>query len=167
MPDIELKTFAEAVYRVPAAQTLLLDCQDRLGLDVLCLLGACWLGVTGRELGSDGWSYVLVSHAAWRDEVIRPLRRARRAIKPVREAAGLYRQVKQSELNAEWLALGWLESMLSDRATAGVGQAEMLIGRSIQGYCGAERRAGQLPADVGATLARLAMSGCADALDGY
>ena len=39
MSDVGLKAYAERVYRSPGVEPILLDCQDRLGLDVLCLLG--------------------------------------------------------------------------------------------------------------------------------
>lgn len=135
MSEVSLKAFAGTVYGAPGAQQMLLDCQDRLGLDVLCLLGACWLGATERSLDSADWRRVLAEHARWRDDVIEPLRRARRAIKPIQEAEGFYRQVKQCELSAEWLALEWLEPSLSAHAVLDPGQIEAATRRCINAYC--------------------------------
>lgn len=135
MTDVRLKRFAGTVYGAPGAQVLLLDCQDRLGLDVLCLLGACWLGATGRSLDVGGWRQVLAGHGRWREEVIEPLRRARRAIRPIAQAEAFYQQVKQCELSAEWLALEWIEPPLSAHAVRDPGLIEAATRRSIEAYC--------------------------------
>ena len=90
MPIAPLKSFADALYQAPGAQSLLLECQDQLGLDVLCLLSAGWLGATGRSLDVQSWRHVLAGHLHWRAEVIEPLRRARRALKPMGDAGAVY-----------------------------------------------------------------------------
>ncbi|SDT21864.1 TIGR02444 family protein [Halopseudomonas xinjiangensis] len=163
MSDIGLQAFADGFYRQPEAQALLLECQDRWGMDVLCLLGACWLASSGRKLDVDDWRQVLAGQAHWRDEVIEPLRRARRGIKPIVEASELYRQVKQCELSAEWLALEWLEPSLDRHAAVSGESVETTAREAIAAYCEASAVTQEAPpSQVRDALAALAANWRAD-----
>lgn len=135
MSDVGLKAYAERVYRSPGVEPILLDCQDRLGLDVLCLLGACWLAQGGRALNVEGWRSVLRSHSAWAGQVVAPVRRARRAVKTIAGAQGLYEHLREYELSAEWLALSRLEASLIQSAVS-VGSADC-VERVLLAYCAA------------------------------
>lgn len=130
MSDPGLKAYAEQLYRSPGVEPLLLDCQDRLGLDVLCLLGACWLAQSKRTLSVEGWRAVLASHSAWADSVVDPVRRARREVKGIVGAQALYEHLKGYELSAEWLALSRLETSLNHQAmasSAALGAKDVLL----------------------------------------
>lgn len=81
-----------------------LDLQDSHGLDVNLLLFCCWSGSRGRSLADGELLAARRTVAPWRDNVIEPLRRARRFLKnrPVHEGVGDMRQrVLALELEAE------------------------------------------------------------------
>jgi uncharacterized protein (TIGR02444 family) len=95
-------------YGEPGVEPILLDLQDRLGLDVNLLLFACWTGATGRgRLKADEWARLVRGTAPWRENVAAPLRAIRRYLKSdqpdgVRTLADSLRdRVKAAELEAE------------------------------------------------------------------
>lgn len=144
MSEAGLKAYAEDFYRLPGVEPLLLDCQDRLGLDVLCLLGACWLARDGRALDEAGWRAVLASHSAWAGNVVAPVRRARRAVKTIVGAQALYDHLKGYELSAEWLALSRLEASLNQNAVSADSaycvESVLLAYCTAAGFCDDETR---------------------------
>ena len=98
-------TWSLEVYGRPGVEQILLDLQDRLGLDVNMVLFACWTGVNRRgPLSASEWETLIAGTAGWRSEVIIPLRGIRRFLK--REEAGgdvdsLRGRIKKLELEAE------------------------------------------------------------------
>jgi uncharacterized protein (TIGR02444 family) len=97
-------TFSLAFYGRPGVAAACLALQDEHGLDVNLVLLCCWLGWSGRgRLDAAALAAADRSVAAWRREVIQPLRAVRRALKthPAAAAAALRRDVQTLELCAE------------------------------------------------------------------
>ena len=98
-------TWSLEVCARPGVEEILLDMQDRLGLDVNMVLFACWTGAGGRgPLFFSEWEALIAGTAGWRSEVIIPLRGIRRFLKRDEEGddvRSLRGKVKQLELEAE------------------------------------------------------------------
>lgn len=106
--------FALALYARPGVETACLRLQDDAGLDVCELLWLCWLSYHGLTLTEQADS-LLEPVRAWQRDMTYPLRRQRRALKPLCDEApelGKLRQtIKQAELQAEQEALRQLETL--------------------------------------------------------
>ncbi|MDH5557199.1 MAG: TIGR02444 family protein [Alphaproteobacteria bacterium] len=107
------------VYGRPGVSEILLDLQDRHGLDVNLLLFACWIGATGRgRLGGGEWARLIGGTAGWRAEIVEPLRAVRRHLKGrenVPGAMALREKVKASELEAEYCEQMMIVDLAGDR----------------------------------------------------
>ncbi len=118
----DLWTYAQALYARPEVEAACLRLQDEAGLDVNCLLWACWAaaagygGVTAAEL-----NLALATSQRWQGEIVVPLRHVRRALKDRAAAddriAALRQQIKAAELEAERLEQCWLQGLLHRPAT--------------------------------------------------
>ena len=75
--DYSLRFYAD-----PETQAACLDLQDRLGADVNIILYALYRASRGDQLDLGGLRQADQAVAAWRDDVVRPLRQVRRALKP-------------------------------------------------------------------------------------
>lgn len=99
--------FSLAVYARPDVAPCCLALQDRHGVDVNILLWAAWCGLQGLALSADAIMAARVEPglAAWREEVVRPLRRMRRELLPPQGAVAdqLAAQLGRAELEAERL----------------------------------------------------------------
>lgn len=100
--------FSGSVYGRPGVAEACLDLQERHGLDVNLLLFCAWAGTRGQRL--DGGDLGLLRSAArpWHDEVVAPLRAARRWLKqqvslPEDLGETFREEVKGLELQAEML----------------------------------------------------------------
>ena len=98
--------YSLALYGRDGVEAACLALQDRHGFDVNLLLFCCWAGSRGRRLSPAELDGLIAATGVWRDEVVRPLRRARRWLKgeaaslgPAAEA--LRREIKACELAAE------------------------------------------------------------------
>ena len=93
------------LYSRPGVAESCLRLQDRLGLDINLLLYACWTAAEGAGRPSSGdWRRLVDETAAWREQVVEPLRAVRRFLKDppaVPGSAGLRERVKALELEAE------------------------------------------------------------------
>jgi len=99
------------------------------------VLAALFAGTTGIALDEDGWTLLETTVGAYHREVVRPLRAARRALKPLADspiaegpavAAQLRSAVKAAELDAEHLEQLMIAEALAGLQAgtpAGVGQA--------------------------------------------
>lgn len=123
MPDFPQSpfwAFSLAVYGQAGIPASCLDMQERHGLDVNILLAALWAGSAGRRLSDAEWDRLEGTVAAFHRDVVRPLRTARRALKPAAEAAlpaspltaGIRQAVKRAELDAEHLEQLMIEAEL-------------------------------------------------------
>jgi len=100
-------SFTLAFYGREGVSPALIALQDRFGHDVNLLLFACWLGL------HEGVPLTLAERDAaaervrfWRENVLIPLRSARRAIKAaaVADTEGVYSAAKSLEISAEQVA---------------------------------------------------------------
>jgi uncharacterized protein (TIGR02444 family) len=99
--ETPLWTFSLAVYGSDGVADECLDLQERLGLDVNILLFAAFIGaVEGVRLDVSDITAANAEVAHWQDDIVRPLRKVRRALKSA-DAEVLRAQVKTAELEAE------------------------------------------------------------------
>ncbi|MDH3475008.1 MAG: TIGR02444 family protein [Rhodospirillales bacterium] len=101
--------FSLAIYERPGVPEACLGLQDRHGLDVNLLLFCCWAGSRGRALAAGDMARLVEAAGPWHDEVVRPLRAARRWLKgqtaaPAEPTEALREAIKAQELEAERLA---------------------------------------------------------------
>ncbi len=98
--------FSLTLYVREGVTAACLDLQERLDLDVNLLLFCCWAGSQGRALSGAEIGNLIAATREWRDEVVRPLRGARRWLKGRSLAFGdaateLREDIKAKELAAE------------------------------------------------------------------
>ncbi len=133
--------FSCAVYAAPGVRQACLQLQDEHGADVNLLLLAVWLGsARGTRLAKADLADL--PGAAWHDQVIRPLRGARRAVATAWEStdpaiAAFRRQLLDCELAAERIRhaalFHWCERRFPVQAgAAGLARANlaMLMGEA-------------------------------------
>lgn len=98
--------FSLRVYGQPAVPEACLHLQENCGVDVNVALFLLWHASEGRELSAQEVAEIDAGVAAWRQEIVVPLRSVRRALKG-REAdppsARLRQSIKQAELESERL----------------------------------------------------------------
>ncbi|HET7850736.1 MAG TPA: TIGR02444 family protein [Pseudolabrys sp.] len=109
--DTPFWTFSLAVYGSPGVAAECLALQDRYELDVNLLLLAAYAGAAdGVTLAIDDISAAFETIAQWHSDVVRSLREARRALKPMSEdqgdplraaASALRTQTQKAEIEAE------------------------------------------------------------------
>ena len=108
-----LKAFSLRIYDANGVREALLDQQDTAGCDVTLVLWCLWLAAAGRAPGDDLETAINWGRD-WGDAVTRPLRAARRAIKPHAgsdDAIAVLRQrLKALELESEIITLERLET---------------------------------------------------------
>ncbi len=104
-------TYSLALYGREGVAVACLGIQDRLDLDVNLLLFCCWAGSRGRALSEPEVAALIAETRGLREQVVRPLRAARRWLKgqvpALGPAAGRLRaDIKASELAAEKIQQG-------------------------------------------------------------
>ena len=105
-------------YADPEAQAACLDLQDRLGADVNIVLYALYRGSKGHQLDIIGVRQADRAVASWREDVVRPLRQVRRALKThpyelsVEDQSELRDEIKKLELTAEQALQNHLEGVV-------------------------------------------------------
>lgn len=142
-----LWAFATRVYAGPGVAAACLQLQDEAGADVCLLLGALWSAVEGPGLLQGAELDALDRAAApWRENVVQPLRQARRWLKAEGFAADPLREaIKAGELQAERRALATIAAWLEQAPPLSAGGPEEAMAAF----------AGWLGCDIG-TLAPLA-----------
>jgi uncharacterized protein (TIGR02444 family) len=112
--------FSLEVYGGEGVARACLDLQDRRAVDVNVLLFCCWLGASGRgRIDKSDLSALVSRIRAWQEEVIRPLRGARRKLAsgeglpltPEEPSAMLRRRLADAEIEAEHIE----QLMLAER----------------------------------------------------
>ncbi len=134
--------FSLAVYGAGAVQNECLDLQDQFGLDVNLILLCAFLGaVHGVALTPDDIAAARETVQQWQEQVVRPLRAARRNLKSVElqdlqdgtAAMQLRAQVKVAELEAERTEQMMLERWAEARlATWPRGKAGDAVSANLQ-----------------------------------
>lgn len=121
-------------YDRPGVEEILLDLQDRHGLDVNLLLFACWTGATGRgRLAGGVWTGLIGQTADWRANVIEPLRAVRRHLKGRGDgsgAAALHQRAKALELDAEHAAQLAIAGLVPDLSELDIATATRIADAS-------------------------------------
>lgn len=97
----ELWAFSLAVYDGPGAAPACLALQDRHDADVNLLLFCLWAGVRGKALSQAELRQLAAVAAAWQEEVVKPLRAARRRLKGEADDAAQDLRAKVIELEIE------------------------------------------------------------------
>ncbi len=156
--------FSLTLYVRQGVTAACLDLQDRRDLDVNLLLFCCWAGSQGRALSGPEIGDLIAAARDWRDQVVRPLRGARRWLKGRTLGLGnavpeLREDIKARELAAEAIQQDILHKTLP--VSAGVSSPGAMAA-NLRAYLAAEGcRPG--PEDIGA-LATLLL-GAARGLD--
>lgn len=150
-PREPFEAYAAALYGRPGVAEACLALQDRDGADVNLLLLACWLSARGVRLDGTTAGRLRALAAGWHEPVLAPLRRARRALKPLAaglagtahaaRAAALRSAAAALELEAERLveqlleveARGLAADAPADRATAALNLERLLGCRPTSG----------------------------------
>jgi uncharacterized protein (TIGR02444 family) len=108
-PNTSFWEFSLAVYSKPGVPDACLELQDKHGADVNIVLFMLWVADQGRRLSVEDIGKVAGLIAGWQNEVVRPLRVARRFLKvpaadwQLPETAALRARIKADELEAERL----------------------------------------------------------------
>ena len=119
--------FSLAVYGAEAVEPECLSLQDRFGLDINLLLLCAFVGaVHGVTLTADDIAAARAEAASWHDDIVKPLRAARRRLKTValseariaEAAAQLRTRVKAAELESEYVEQLLLERWAEARLAA-------------------------------------------------
>lgn len=123
MSGSQFWNFSLAVYGAPGVQDECLALQDRFGVDVnLLLLGAFVGAANGARLSADDIVSARGEVASWHEDIVKPLRQARRRLKAAAAtdaaAAQLRAQVKAAELEAERIEQTMLERWTEARRAA-------------------------------------------------
>jgi uncharacterized protein (TIGR02444 family) len=124
--------FSLALYGRPGVPPACLAMQDEAGVDVNVLLFVLYLADRGRRLAATDVARIAAMTAAWRADVVRPLRGVRRALKdhpapfggPTAEA--LRARVKRIELEAERIQQETIEAAFA-ADTIGVAEADRTV----------------------------------------
>lgn len=117
-PESPFWDFSNAVYGRSGVAKACLSLQDRRGLDVNLLLFCCWAGMRGWQLTAAELAARIDAVRPWQDQVVKPLRAARRWLKeqhtaPAEAAEALRQAIKAQELEAERLE----QQILAEGAT--------------------------------------------------
>jgi uncharacterized protein (TIGR02444 family) len=107
-PPNEFWDFSVRLYGKPDVADACLALQDRHGVNVNVVLLCCWLSFSGRDTFADGeLAQALATVSEWRDNVVLPLRTARRFLKGSVGTAerhladNIRRVVAETEIHAE------------------------------------------------------------------
>jgi len=155
--------YALTVYVRDDVAEACLAAQDGHGLDVNLLLFAAWLAVAGRALDKTDVRRADNHCRAWRQEVVKPLRRRRRAWKRLPPHPAAYAAIKALEIEAERQQLAMLAGLAEEQPLAGTAAAPAGSGpsgllranlRAVAVACGApEAAVARLAAALGADAA--------------
>jgi uncharacterized protein (TIGR02444 family) len=111
--------YALRVYNRDGVAAACLAAQDGHGLDVNLLLFAAWLAAAGGALDEGDARRASDYCRAWREEVVQPLRRRRRAWKHAAPHPRAYTAIKALEIEAERQQLVMLAELAQERGLVG------------------------------------------------
>lgn len=106
-PRASFWEFSLSVYSKPEVPEACLELQDKFSADVNVVLFMLWVADQGRRLDAQDVVRIFRLVTDWQNEVVRPLRLARRVLKSpaaewqLEEAAALRQRIKADELEAE------------------------------------------------------------------
>jgi uncharacterized protein (TIGR02444 family) len=107
--------FSLCFYALPGVAPACLRCQDEANADVNLILFALWHATSGKRLHEAEMAAAEAAVTPWREQVVKPLRRLRRALKsrplaPLDRAGALRKQIQSIELESEHLEQTLLEA---------------------------------------------------------
>jgi len=109
MQESAFWNFSLRLYARPGVPEACLQLQDECGVDVNVMLYTLYLARSGRAIGTEDVARIEALVEAWRNNVVRPLRQARRFMKQPPSSfddastASLRTEVKRIELESERL----------------------------------------------------------------
>lgn len=93
----------------------LIELQEQTNADICVILWCVWCASTGKRVSGDEMSAALEIVAPWNNNVVRPLRAARRFLKNADlAAADIYDAAKNQELHAEKIEMAALQKFADD-----------------------------------------------------
>lgn len=109
--------FSLRFYAMPDVASACLRCQDEAGADVNLILFALWHATSGNRLHEADIAAAEAAAAPWREQVVKPLRRLRRALRsphlaPLDNAGALRAQIQSIELESEHLEQTFLQTFV-------------------------------------------------------
>jgi uncharacterized protein (TIGR02444 family) len=131
----DLWSFALAVYAQEGVAAACLDAQDVYGVDVCLLLCALWCARTRRALTVEQIAALDDACRDWREQVVKPLRRQRRAWREEAARAADYEALKALELNAERQQLTRLGCLCADVPGRAQRPVDALVAQNIGNLC--------------------------------
>jgi uncharacterized protein (TIGR02444 family) len=153
--------FSLGLYRRSGVEQACLGLQNACGADVNLLLFCCWLGSQGRALDRRSLRRAIAAAKPWQEQVVEPLRRARRALKrpgaavPEAWRAHLRQSVFRLELDAEYV-----EQLLLARLAARLPRPARRQEPQAAAAASLERYLGLLGAPLGRATKRRMMALC-------
>ena len=138
--------FAVRTYGQPGVTDACIELQDERGADVNMLLFSVWIGTTRGHLADAEFEAAERFSRQWRDDVVAPLRSARRWMKSdgctmtgisSDDCLELRDRIKNNELAAEKLQLQTLAQLLSERAPLKLTASDQLASAAdnLRKYC--------------------------------
>ncbi len=153
--------FSLGLYRRGGVEQACLGLQNACGADVNLLLFCCWMASQGKSLDKRALRRAIAAVRPWQEEVVRPLRRARRALKrpgaarPDARRARLRQDVLRLELEAEYV-----EQLLLAGLAAGLPRPARRQDPQAAAAASLERYLSLLGAPLGRTTKRRMMALC-------
>jgi uncharacterized protein (TIGR02444 family) len=132
--------FSLRFYRQPGVADACIALQDGCGVDVNILLFLLWLATARRRIPSAAARELCAKAAAWRDDVVAPLRTLRRRLKDgstlvERGAAELFRtRIKAIELESERLQQEAMFALAARLVTENAATTEAAARANIAAY---------------------------------
>ncbi len=135
------------------------ELQDSAGIDVNCMFLIIYLSYSGRILAAGAVAEMHALTGAWREQVVVPLRGARRYLKsPAAQdsaTAALRADIKRAELEAERLQQLTLEAAFPCATTGKEGEPRAALAANLELF---ERHVGGLPRVPFARLRDIALA---------
>jgi uncharacterized protein (TIGR02444 family) len=137
-PGAEFWDFTLSFYGRDGVSPACIALQDDHAKDVNLALFCCWLGISGR--GRITAARLAAADAVitpWRQQVIEPLRAARRALKAIAGpgSEGIYAAVKKVELEGERLGQQRLAALAPPRSDVSAADAREDAAANLALYC--------------------------------
>ncbi|MEH2512816.1 uncharacterized protein (TIGR02444 family) [Nitrobacteraceae bacterium AZCC 1564] len=139
-PSASFWEFSLTVYSKSGVPDACLELQDQHGADVNIVLFILWVADQGRRLSAQDISKITSLVADWQNEVVRPLRLARRFLKvpaaewQLQETAALRERIKADELEAERLQQSAMASFFHGHAMGQPDESNMAALANLQTY---------------------------------
>jgi uncharacterized protein (TIGR02444 family) len=128
--------FALRFYAAPAVQAACLDAQDEVSADVPLMIFLIFAATHGQTLGEEGIRTIDEAISPWREDIVQPLRRARRALRGSDQpgAQRLREAVKAAELESERLQIERLATYVTGERVIVADEALRIAEQNLHAY---------------------------------